>query len=166
MTHPHSDQRNPTVYQRSRAFAPYIDLVSAPVSSLDSHTSALIPTHTTQPGSTPIVDGEVITGTLTISPRDDTKATGVPAIEPKRSLLRRAIDDPYWILMTLMAATSLPITATVIYGIVQMMLAIGEWLRVNGKTITGITILMIVLMICGGARVAKCAGIHCRGCRR
>ena len=48
------------------------------------------------------------------------------------------IDDPYWILMTLTAAIGLAITATVIYGAIQIILAVGAWLHANGTTIAGI----------------------------
>ncbi len=166
MNHPHSDQRSRPVHQRSPALSPYTHLVNAPVSPLDCHTSALIPTRRKDPGSPLVVDGEVITSSLIVpAPRKNTDATTVPLIEPTRSVLRRAIEDPYWILMTLMAAIGLSITATVIYGIVQVMLAVAEWVSVHGTTIAAITTLIIVLAMCGGARAVKCTGIHCRGCK-
>ena len=166
MKHLHSDQRSQQVHQRSPALLPYTHLVNAPVSPLDCHTSALIPTPRKYPGSPLVVDGEVITSTLTVpAPRKNTDATAVPVIEPKRSVLRRAIEDPYWILMTLMAALGLSITTMVIYGVIQIMLAVAEWVSVHGTTIAAITTLIIVLAICGGATAAKCTGIHCRGCQ-
>jgi hypothetical protein len=112
------------------------------------------------------VDGEVITSSLIgPAPRKNTDATAVPVVEPKRSVLRRATEDPYWILMTLMVAIGLSITATVAYGAVQIILAVAEWVSVNGPTIAAITTLITVLMIFGGATAAKCAGIHCGGCQ-
>jgi uncharacterized BrkB/YihY/UPF0761 family membrane protein len=119
-----------------------------------------------------VVDGEVITSITTTIPthtQDDTYATTAWAIEPKRNLLRRAIDDPYWILMTLTAAIGLSIIAAVVYGVIQIILTVGAWLHANAHTIgtiSGITVLIILVMICGGAKAAKCAGIHCGGCRR
>jgi hypothetical protein len=166
MNHPHSDQRSQPVHQRSPALSPYTHLVNAPVSSLDLHTSALIPTRSKYPGSPLVVDGEVITSSLIVpAPHKNTDATTVPVIEPTRSVFRRAIEDPYWILMTLMTALGLSITATVIYGTVQIMLAVAEWVSVHGTTIAAITTLLIVLTMCGGATAAKCAGIHCGGCK-
>jgi hypothetical protein len=166
MNHPHSDQRSQPVHQRSPALSPYTHLVNAPVSPLDCHTSALILTRRKYAGSPLVVDGEVITSSLIgPAPRKNTDATAVPVVEPKRSVLRRATEDPYWILMTLMVAIGLSITATVAYGAVQIILAVAEWVSVNGPTIAAITTLITVLMIFGGATAAKCAGIHCGGCQ-
>jgi hypothetical protein len=119
-----------------------------------------------------VVDGEVITSITTPIPthtQQDTYPTPTWATEPKRTLLRRAIDDPCWILMTLTAATGLAITATVIYGAIQIILTVDAWLHANAPTLGTIgatTALIILVMICGGAKAAKCAGIHCGGCRR
>jgi hypothetical protein len=71
--------------------------------------------------------------------------------------------------MTLTAAIGLAITATVIYGAIQIILTVGAWLHANAPTLGTIgatTALIILVMICGGAKAAKCAGIHCGGCRR
>jgi hypothetical protein len=116
-----------------------------------------------------VVDGEVITSITTTIPthtQDHIYPTPAWAIEPKRNLLRRAIDDPYWILMTLTAAIGLAITATVIYGAIQIILAVGAWLHANAPPLGGVAVLIILVLICGGAKAAKCAGIHCGGCRR
>lgn len=167
MTHPHSGQCNPKVYQRSCVVAPCTYLVDAPAAALDLYTSAFIPAHSKYPGSSLVVDGEVITSTLTVpAPGSNGTNLTAPVIESAPSLLRRVIDDPYWILISLMAATGLSLMATVIYGAIHITLAVAEWLRVNGTTIAAITILIIVLIMCGGATAAKCAGIHCRGCPR
>ncbi len=167
MNHPHSDQRAAKVHERTSALSPCPQLVNASVFPLDFDTSALIPTHRQRPKSPLIVDGEVITSTVTIhAPRENTDATAVVPTEPKRSLLRRATEDPYWILMTLMTAVGLSITATVIYSVIHIILAVTAWLSVHGKTIIMITILIIVLVISGGVTATKCAGMHCRGCQR
>jgi len=159
MNHPHSDQRNRLVAQRAPALSPYIHLVNAPVSPLELHSSALIPSHHTEhPGLPPVVDGEVLSVHTIPAP--------TRTIEPKRNLLRRAIDDPFWILMTLTVTLGVSITATVIYGAIQIILAIGAWLDANATTIGGATALIILRMLCGGAKAAQCAGIHCGGCRR
>jgi hypothetical protein len=89
--------------------------------------------------------------------------------QAERDLLRRAIDDPYWILMTLTVGIGLAITATVIYGAIHIILTFDAWLHANAPTLGTIgatTALIIPVMICGGAKAAKCAGIHCGGCRR
>ena len=171
MTHLHSHHRNHAIQQRTPAFSPWVHLTNAPVSPLDFGSTALIPTHPTEQGATSplVVDGEVIASidTIPTHPRYDTDAT--PAWEPKRNLLRRAIDDPYWILMTLTVALGLAITATVIYGAIQIILTIDAWLHANAHTIGTIgasTVLIILVMICGGAKAAQCAGLHCGGCRR
>ena len=158
MNHPHSDQRNLLVAQRGPALSPYIHLVNAPVVALDYRSSSLIPTHDTEhPGLPVVVDGEVLSVHTIPAP--------IRTIKPKRNLFRRAMDDPYWILMTLIAALGLSITATVIYGVVQITLAIGQWLHANSTTITGVIVLILLLMLCGGTTAAKCAGIHCGRCR-
>jgi hypothetical protein len=164
MTHPHLDQRNFPVYQHPMVFSPYQHLVNAPVSPLDCHTSALIPQDYSEPPL--VVDGEVIASSLTTRTmvRDDTELT--TGDESRPSLLRRAIDDPYWILMTLMAVLGLSMTATVVYGVIQIILAIGSWFHALGATLGAIAALIIVLMLCGGgATAAKCTGIHCGGCK-
>jgi hypothetical protein len=170
MTHLHSHHHSHLIQQRVLAFPVHADLVNASVTRLDCHSSALIPTHDTEhgDGSPLMVDGEVITSIVTIptQPRDDTYPTIASVIEPKRNLLRRAIDDPYWILMMLTASIGLAITATVIYGAIQIILAIGAWLDANATTIGAITALIVLVMLCGGAKAAQCAGIHCGGCRR
>jgi hypothetical protein len=145
-------------------FTPYLHLVNAPVSPLDPRASALIPQHHSAPPT--VVDGTVITSTVTTPApiRDDSDR--ILGHESKRSLLRRAIEDPYWILMTLMAVLGLSITATVVYGIIQITLAIGHWFTTNGTTLGTIAALAILVMLCGGTSAAKCAGIHCGGCRR
>jgi hypothetical protein len=170
MTHLHSHHRNHAIQQRTPAFPPWVHLTNAPVSPLDFGASGLIPTRPTEQGATSplVVDGEVITSidTIPTHPRYDTDATPAWAIEPKRNLLRRAIDDPYWILMTLTAGIGLSIIATIVYGAIQSILTIGAWLHANAPTIGAVTALIILMMLCGGAKAAKCAGIHCGGCRR
>jgi hypothetical protein len=170
MTHLHSHHRSHAVQQRTPAFPPCVYLANTPVSPLDFGSTALIPTHPTEQGATSplVVDGEVITSidTIPMHPRYDTDATTAWAIEPKRNLLRRAIDDPYWILMTLTVAIGLAITATVVYGAIQIILTLGGWLHANATTVGGVTALIILVMLFGGGKAAKCAGIHCGGCRR
>jgi hypothetical protein len=163
MTHPHSDQRNFPVSLYPMVFAPYHHLVNAPVSPLDLRASALIPQRYSEPPTS--IDGEVITSSLTTRTlvRDDTQPP--IAHESRLSLLRRAIEDPYWILMTLTIVLGLSITATVIYGVIQITLAIGQWFHAHGATLGAIAALMIALMLCGGATAAKCTGIHCGGCK-
>jgi hypothetical protein len=163
MTRPHLDQRSFPVSQRDPAFSPYCHLVNAPVSSLDFHTSALIPQHYS--ASPMVVDGTVVTSSVTtpVDIWDDTDRT--VGDESKRSLLQRAIDDPYWILMTLMVAVGLSLTATVVYGIIHITLAIGHWLHAHSTTLAGIAALIIALMFCGGTTAANCTGIHCGGCK-
>ena len=163
MTHPHADQRNFPVYQHPMVFTPYQHLVNAPVSPLDSHTSALIPQHYSE--SLMVVEGEVITSSLTTRAlaRDDTQPTITDESRP--SLLRRAIEDPYWILMTLTIVLGSSITATVIYDVIQITLAIGQWFHAHGATLGAIAALIIALMLCGGATAAQCTGIHCGGCK-
>ena len=170
MTHLHSPHHSHVAYQRAPACLSHTHLVNALVSPLDFRSSALTPIRRNErSGDSPlVVDGEVITSIATTIPTD-TYAMPAWAFEPKRNLLRRAIDDPYWILMTLTAAIGLAITATVIYGAIQIILTVGAWLHANAPTIgtIGATIALIILvMLCGGVKAAKCAGIHCGGCRR
>jgi hypothetical protein len=145
-------------------FTPYPHLVNAPVSPLELPASALIPHHYS--ASPTVVDGTVITSNVTTPARirDDTDRT--IGDESKRSVLQWVIEDPYWILMTLMVALGLSLTATVVYGVIQITLAIGRWFTTNGATVGTIAALVILVMLCGGTSAAKCAGIHCGGCRR
>jgi hypothetical protein len=163
MTHLRSGQRNFPVYHHPMVFSPYAHLVNAPVSPLEFHASALIPQHYSVLPT--VVDGEVITSGLAAPAliRDNTDWTIDD--ESKRSLLKQAIEDPYWILMTLMVALGLSITATVVYGVIQITLAIGHWFHAHGATLAGIATVIIALMLCGGATAAKCMGIHCGGCK-
>jgi hypothetical protein len=167
MTHLHSHHHSHLIQQRVPAFPLHADLVNASVTRLDRHSSALIPTCDTEhgDGSPLVVDGEVIISITTIPTytRDDSIAS---VLEPKRNLLRRMIDDPYWILMTLTVALGVSITATVIYGAIQIIMAIGAWLDANATTVGAIIALIVLVMLCGGAKAAQCAGIHCGGCRR
>jgi hypothetical protein len=177
MTHLHSPHHSHAVQQRAPAFPAHAHLVNAPVSPLDFRSTALTPIHRNErSGDSPlVVDGEVITSITSITTtipthtQDHTYATTELAIEPKCNLLRRAIDDPYWILMTLTAVIGLSIIAAVIYGAIQIILTVDAWLHANAPTLgtIGVAIALIILvMICGGAKAAKCAGIHCGGCRR
>jgi hypothetical protein len=145
------------------AFSPYCHLVNAPVSPLDSHTSALISQDYSE--SPTVVDGEVITSSLTIPVPAWDGPDSIIVDEPKRSLLRRAIEDPYWILMTLMVMLGFSITATVVYGVIKITLNLGSWFHAHGATLGAIAALIIAVMFCGGASAAKCAGIHCGGCK-
>lgn len=89
--------------------------------------------------------------------------------EPKRGLIRRVIDDPYWVLITLASALGLAIVGTIVYGVTQIVLAVEQWWSENGHTVvsTGQTILVVIVLLalCGGGAAAKCAGIHCGGCK-
>jgi hypothetical protein len=68
--------------------------------------------------------------------------------------------------MTFTVVLGLSITATVVYGVIQIILAIGSWFHAHGATLGAIAALIIVLMLCGGgATAAKCTGIHCGGCK-
>ncbi|MDQ3900484.1 MAG: hypothetical protein M3319_08590 [Actinomycetota bacterium] len=161
MTRLHSNQRSFSVAQHAVVVTPYQDLVNAPVSPLASRPSVLIPA----PAATPenqhlVISGEVITSRTTFPGRT------ISATKSKQGLLRRTLDDPYWILMTLAITLIGSITATVIYGIIQITFAIGHWLTTNGTTLGTIAALAIIVMLCGGTTAAKCAGIHCGGCRR
>jgi hypothetical protein len=145
-------------------FMPYQHLVNAPVSPPDPRASVYIPQHYS--ASPTVVDGTVITSTVSTPARLRADTNRTIGDEPKRSLLQRAIEDPYWILMTLMAILGLSITATVVYGIIQITLAIGRWFTANGTTLGTIAALVILVMLYGGTSAAKCAGIHCGGCNR
>jgi hypothetical protein len=163
MTHLHSDQRGVPAYPHPRVFTPYQHLVNAPVSPLNSDTSGFIPRHYSE--SPTVIDGEVLTSSVTTAAHiwDDT--VRITGHESKRSLLQRAIEDPYWILLTLTVVLGLSLMATVVYGVIQITLAIGAWFHAHGATLGAIAVLIIALMLCGGATTAKCTGIHCGGCK-
>ncbi len=177
MNHPHSDQRVHSACQRRPAFGPHIRLVNAPVSALDHHSSAVIRTqHNDDPGPHPVVDGEVITSTLTVADTNTTlrpvTAAAVVPTKParpvttlRRGLLRRVLEDPYWALVTLMSTLTVSITATVIYGLSRITLGVAQWLHANSETVTTTVVMITVLGICAAASTTRCAGIHCGGCK-
>ena len=160
MTQTYSHQRSFAVDEHLVMCTLCSDRVNAPVSGWDRDTSALIPAqNATSRRSHPVIEGEVLASrTMTVPARP------IPAVEPKRNVLRRILDDPYWILMTLTITLGVSITATVFYGIIQITLAIGRWFTTNGATLATIAALVTVLVLCGGTTAAKCAGIHCGGC--
>ena len=162
MTPPYSHQRSFPVYEHPVVFALYPDRVNVPVSAWDRDVSAFIPTqNATCPRPHPVIEGEVLASrTMTVPARS------IPAIEPKRKVFRRIRDDPYWILMTLAITLGVSITATALYGLVRITLAIGRWFTTNGTTLATIAALVTVVALCGGTTAAKCAGIHCGGCDR
>jgi hypothetical protein len=104
-----------------------------------------------------VVDGEAIT-----SRHDDTTRT---ASVRRTSVLRRAVEDPYWIVMTLMIGCGLSITAIVVYGMIRLTLAVVGWFATNGTTLAVITGLVVAGVLCCGARSVTCTGIHCGGCK-
>ncbi len=174
MNHSHSDQSVHPVRGRRPAFGPHTHLVNVPVSPLDHHSSVRIRTqHNDSPGSHPVVDGEVITSTLIIPDTNTALHPTTPApinpvnpanpVEPERSLLRRVVDDPYWALVTLMAALGVSITATLTYGLIQITMSVAQFLRVNGATVA--TLIVIVALALSAGATARCAGIHCVGCK-
>lgn len=67
------------------------------------------------------------------------------------------------------------VVGLVAYGIVRLVLAVvyaievaGHWLAVNGGTIAGGALLVVLALIfCrGGKSSSNCSGIHCSGCDR
>jgi hypothetical protein len=162
MTQLHSNQRSFRVYQHPVVFTPYRDRVNAPVSSLGCDIDVLIPTQdATSRRPHPVIEGKVLASrTMTVP------AQPITAIQPKRNFLRRSLDDPYWILMTLAIILGVSITATALYAIIQITLAIGRWFTTNGTTLATIAALITVVVLCGGTTAANCTGIHCGGCQR
>jgi hypothetical protein len=177
MNHPHSDQSVHHVCRRRPAFGPHTHLVNASVSPLDHHSSVRIRTqHNDDSGLHPVVDGALITSTLVIPDANTTLRPvtpapvnpvnpPVPVVEPEPGVLRRVVDDPYWALVTLMATLAVSITATVAYGVTQITLLVAQWLGANGGTVATV-IVIVLLAVCAGGTTARCAGIHCGGCKR
>jgi len=161
MTYPHSHPCSIPVTERVVELSPDHHPANTLVFPLDGDISARIPTQTqTSRSLYPVINGEVI-ASRTLAP-----LRPIPASEPKRNFRRRSLDDPYWILVTLVITLGVSITATAVYGIIQITLAIGRWFTTNGTTLATIAALVIILALCGGTTAAKCAGIHCRGCNR
>jgi hypothetical protein len=135
---------------------------NTPVVSPDSDTNGLIPTQDAIPRRLyPVIDGEVLAScTTTVSARR------IPVREPKRSFLRQSLDDPSWILMILAIILGVSITATTLYGLIEITLAVGRWFTTNGTTLAILAALIVLLVLCGGTTAAKCAGLHCGGCQR
>lgn len=120
----------------------------------------------------PILEGEIVPVDLDALQPVPVPST-LPAIpeplwptrvEPKRSLIRRTIDDPYWILVTAGSVLAVAIVGTVVYGVIQIDLAIAAFFALWGATIGGFGILLILLVLFGGGSAA-CAGLHCGGCK-
>jgi hypothetical protein len=162
MARPHSHQHSFSAYKHPVVFTLHPDRVDAPVVTLGGDTVGFIPTQDAIfGGSYPVIEGEVLASRTTTVP-----ARPVAAPELKRSFLRRSCDDPYWILMTLAITLGVSITATVLYGLIQITLAIGRWFTTNGTTLAAMAALVTVVVLCGGTTAVKCAGIHCGGCQR
>jgi hypothetical protein len=163
MTQPYSHQHSFPVYGYPMVIMPYPHRVNASVVSPGSDSNVLIfPRDAISRRPDPVIDGEVLASrTMTVSARP------IPVMEPKQSFLRRSLDDPYWILMTLAITLGVSITATALYGLIQITLAIGRWFTTNGTTLATIAALIALLVLCGGTTAAvKCGGIHCGGCQR
>jgi hypothetical protein len=120
----------------------------------------------------PVLDAEIVSIDYLPVPRAPAQLvplnrpiTRPPLTEPKRGLIRRAIDDPFWILITGAGSLALAVVGTVIYGIVQILLSVGVFLSTYGSTIGGGVILLILIVLLGSGGAA-CAGLHCAGCKR
>ena len=68
--------------------------------------------------------------------------------------------------MILAIILGVSITATTLYGLIEITLAVGRWFTTNGTTLAILAALIVLLVLCGGTTAAKCAGLHCGGCQR
>lgn len=114
----------------------------------------------------PVIEGELVPVDLDALQRRITYTVKEVPAKPSRE-----INWP--LVLTVTAYTlGLSIIGVLVYGIVQIVLAVaraveefGHWMSVNGPHILGIGALaLLALLFCGGS-AAKCAGIHCGGCR-
>lgn len=119
--------------------------------------------------ATPTFGAPVIEGELVPIDLDALQPTPTPITTPVKSQFR-----VNWHLVLIGTGTALvlSIAALVVYEVVQLILAVvhaveefGHWVHANGPTIGGVAILgTLALIFCGGT-AAKCAGIHCGGCK-
>lgn len=85
----------------------------------------------------------------------------------RRGLLRRAVDDPFWILLGLISTVSLGILGTLTYGVLVTLARYGlipTVIAVVG-VICGVLCLVAKIRSTGRGSSHRCAGLHCSGCR-
>jgi hypothetical protein len=84
-------------------------------------------------------------------------------------LLRRIAADPYWVLVALKRVAQLGAVALVAWvgwEIYLAVVAVGEWFNYYGRSIIAVAVCVVLLgLLGGGTAVAKCAGLHCGGCK-
>lgn len=123
------------------------------------------------PFTLPIIDAEIVAIDLDALPEQrrtqelQPYVAPIPYVKPKRGLIRRAIDDPFWILMGITGSLVLAIVGTIIYGVIQIVLGVVAFLNEWGATIGGGAVAVILALILCGGGTAVCAGIHCAGCK-
>lgn len=121
-------------------------------------------------------DGEIVPINLDALPAETrtvnilivSPVPNIAPVEPKRSLLRKTLDDPYWVLISITTVLVLSIVSLIVYGVIQVVLTVEEWLAENMHTIVsgGATVAIILILLSLGGGGAVCAGLHCAGCRR
>lgn len=81
---------------------------------------------------------------------------------PKPSRWQRFKDDPTWAIYLATFLVSTSIVGLVVYGLVMLVTAVVVWVTANAAVIVAVLVALVLLAIGGGA---KCAGLHCGGCR-
>lgn len=118
-----------------------------------------------------VIDGELVPLDLDEIQRPFVPCEQLPALAPevardRPGRLRLLIEDPYWVLYSVTVALGVGIAGTALYGIVEIAISVYRFFATYGQSIASVAVLLLVLLVCGGGRkVAKCAGLHCGGCK-
>lgn len=85
----------------------------------------------------------------------------------RRGLLRRAIDDPFWILVGVISMVGLGILGTLTYGVLVTLARYGliPTVIVVVGVICGVLCLVAKIRGMGRGSSHRCSGLHCSGCR-
>lgn len=80
----------------------------------------------------------------------------------KQPMRQRLWEDPTWLLYGAAFLIPAGIVVVIIYAVISIAMAIATFIAVNIGAIVAVIVVLALLMIGGGA---KCAGLHCGGCR-
>lgn len=95
--------------------------------------------------------------------RPEAPQSAVPL--PPTPARRRRHVDVEWVIVGVGSLICVAVAGLAAYALVLAVIAVGNFLHTYGPAILGGLALVGLLMLCGGAKVARCAGLHCGGCR-
>lgn len=118
-----------------------------------------------------VIDGELVPLDVDEIQRPFVACEQLPAL-PSRVVrdrpgrLRLLLEDPYWLLYGVAVTVPLAIVATLAYGLAEIVISVYRFFAEYGQSLASIAVVIIIALVLGGGRkVAKCAGVHCGGCK-